>query len=139
MTSPTTPTDPQDVPVAVVTTNPTLAAVLDLALVVVFAAIGRHAHGEAWTGALSTAWPFLFGCGLGWAVWWGLRRTAPVTIPAGVVVWVCTVAGGMIVRALLGQGTHWSFVLVSMLATGVLLLGWRALAALRARRALRAA
>lgn len=139
MTSPAAHTDPQDVPVAVVTTSPVLAAVLDLVSVVVFAAIGRAAHGEAWTGALATAWPFLFGCGLGWAIWWAMRRTEPVTLPAGVVVWLSTVAGGMVIRALFGQGTHWSFVLVSLVATAILMLGWRAVAALRARKAVHTA
>ncbi|GAB49023.1 DUF3054 domain-containing protein [Mobilicoccus pelagius] len=139
MTTPATHTDPEDVPVVVVTMNPFVAAALDLVLVVVFAALGRAAHGEAWTGALSTAWPFLFGCGLGWAIWWGLRRVAPLTVPAGVVVWLTTIAGGMAVRAVLGQGTHWSFVVVSLLATAIFLLGWRAIAAMRAKKAARTA
>ncbi|WP_312719503.1 DUF3054 domain-containing protein [Mobilicoccus sp.] len=123
-----TPTHP------VPTVSPAVAFLLDLVLVVVFAALGRAAHGEAWTGAPQTAWPFLIGCALGWAVWWAARRVAPISLSGGVVVWLVTVAGGMSVRALVGQGTHWSFVIVSLVTTAVLLLGWRAIAARRTRR-----
>ncbi|WP_052466789.1 DUF3054 domain-containing protein [Mobilicoccus massiliensis] len=114
--------------------SPALAAVLDLVLIIVFAAIGRATHAESLTAALATAWPFVVGGAIGWLLWWAMRRTAPVSMAGGVVVWVCTVAGGMAVRALIGQGTALSFVVVASIATAILLLGWRALAALVTRR-----
>ena len=46
-----------------------LAACADVALILVFAAIGRDAHqrAEALTGVLATAWPFLAGAAVaGW-------------------------------------------------------------------------
>ena len=46
------------------------APLLDAALVVVFAALGRASHAEenALVGALATAWPFLVGLGAGTAL-----------------------------------------------------------------------
>lgn len=43
----------------------------------------------------------------------------------GVLVWLSTVAVGMVLRVLTGAGTAWSFIAVAMLATAILLLGWR--------------
>ncbi len=110
--------------------SPVVAGILDLVLIVVFAAIGRSAHHEDWTGAFVTAWPFLTGGLFGWLVWAVLRRSAPTGLTGGLVVWVATVAGGMIVRQLTGQGTHWSFIIVALIATAILLFGWRLIAGL---------
>lgn len=103
------------------------AALIDVAAVVGFAALGRASHAEdnPVLGALSTAWPFLIGLALGWAmVRWRSRRW-PLTLGPGIPVWLGTVAVGMVLRALTGQGTAFSFVLVATLVTGALLLGWR--------------
>jgi hypothetical protein len=114
-----------------------VAFVVDVALVLVFAAIGRRSHAEsgAVVGVLRTAWPFLAGLFLGWVVALGWRHTAPLRVRDGVPVWVLTVAGGMLLRAATGAGTAFSFVVVATVVLGVLLLGWRALAALARRRA----
>jgi peptidoglycan/LPS O-acetylase OafA/YrhL len=116
-----------------------LAAAADTALIVLFAAIGRDAHqrGEIIAGVLSTAWPFLAGAAAAWLVvrvWRG-----PLALwPAGVAVWIGTVAVGMLLRAATGQVVVLPFVLVALAAVGVFLLGWRLLAAavnhLRTRR-----
>jgi hypothetical protein len=59
----------------------------------------------------------------------GWRRPLTV-IPVGVVVWVCTVAVGMVLRKVTSAGVSTSFVAVASVATAVLLLGWRGAAAL---------
>ena len=101
-----------------------LYLVADAVLVVVFAALGRSSHGETLTGALSTAWPFLVGALVGWLVCRGTRRPASV-LPTGVCVWLCAEVGGMVLRALTGQGTALPFVVVSFLVLGLLLVGYR--------------
>jgi len=107
------------------------AALADVICVVVFCAIGRRSHAEGLTvaGVAQTAWPFLAGAGTGWLLVRGWRRPYTV-IPTGVVVWVCTVVVGMLLRKATSAGVQTSFVVVASVATAVLLLGWRAVAAL---------
>lgn len=106
-----------------------IAAVADAALILLFAAIGRDAHqrGEIISGVLATAWPFLAGAAAGWLalrVW----RAPLAAWPAGVGVWLATVAVGMLLRALTGQTVVLPFVIVALLSLGVFLLGYRLLA-----------
>lgn len=106
-----------------------VSAALDVAAVMVFVAIGRASHDDSGGlgGFATTAWPFVVALAIGWAVTRAWRRPE-AAVPAGVGVWVVTVAGGMVLRAVSGQGTAFAFVLV---ATGFLameLLGWRLLA-----------
>jgi len=107
----------------------------DVVCVVVFCTIGRRTHAEGLTvgGITETAWPFLTGTTLGWLLSRGWRRPAALA-PTGVVVWVCTVAIGMVLRRVTSQGTATSFIVVATLTTAVLLLGWRAAAQLINRR-----
>ncbi len=99
----------------------------DVVCVVLFATIGRrsHAEGLSITGIAETAWPFVSGAVVGWLLSTGWRRPLPL-LPTGVVVWVCTVAVGMLLRRITSAGTAPSFVVVASLSTAVLLLGWRA-------------
>lgn len=117
-----------------------LAGVLDAALVLLFAAVGRHSHAEsgAVLGVLTTAWPFLAGAAAGWLVS-GLGRWAdPRTLRGGIPVWAGAVAVGMLLRVVTGRGTAVSFVIVATVVLGIFLLGWRAVAArLVARRVAR--
>jgi hypothetical protein len=108
-----------------------IAIFADVVCVIVFCIIGRRSHAEGLTvaGIAQTAWPFLAGTGVGWLLIRGWRRPFTV-IPTGVVVWVCTVAAGMVLRKVTSAGVSTSFVLVASLSTAVLLLGWRAAAAL---------
>ena len=55
----------------------------------------------------------------------GWRRPTAL-VPTGVVVWVRTVAVGMLLRKATSQGVAVSFVVVASAVTAVLLLGWRA-------------
>ena len=111
------------------------ALAADLAFVVLFCTIGRRSHDEGLTitGVLETAWPFLAGAGVGWVASRGWRRPTALA-PTGVVVWLATVVVGMLLRKATGQGTALSFIIVASVTTAILLLGWRAAAALRNRR-----
>ena len=117
-----------------------LAALVDLACVLVFAAIGRASHGEAVgpTGLLTTTWPFAAGWLLGWVLVLAVpsARARPLGPLAGALVWVPTVVVGMLLRMATGAGVQTSFVIVATVVLGVFLLGWRGVATLvrRSRR-----
>lgn len=115
-----------------------LAALLDVVLVVVFATIGRASHdrgvfGDNGLGPLETAWPFLVALVVGWLVAVAWRRPSALW-PTGVLVWIVTVVGGMLLRFLSGQGTALAFVIVAAITLALFLLGWRAIAGFLARR-----
>ena len=100
-----------------------VAALVDLVAVVLFVAIGRasHHHSETVGGFLSTLWPFASGVSVGWVVssqrsLWRLR--------AGIIVCLSTVAIGMALRVVAGQGTALAFVVVALaFLGGAMLLG----------------
>jgi DUF3054 family protein len=98
----------------------------DCCCVLAFVIIGRasHARGENLAGIASTAWPFLAGLACGWVAARGWRRPAAL-VPAGVGAWLGTVAVGMVLRVVSGQGTAVAFVLVALAFLGLFLLGWR--------------
>ncbi|MBO1754684.1 DUF3054 domain-containing protein [Allobranchiibius sp. CTAmp26] len=108
-----------------------IAAVLDVVLIVAFAAIGRASHSESHPVLESAvvAWPFLAGAAVGWAFAVGIRRWAPASLRAGVPVWVGAVAIGMVLRVVTGRGVALSFVIVAMVVLAVFLLGWRGIVA----------
>ncbi|MEV6431395.1 DUF3054 domain-containing protein [Nocardia sp. NPDC051463] len=112
---------------------------VDALLVILFCAIGRRSHDEAvLTGLLKTLWPFAIGLVIGWvlAVVVSSRRfseakpAAPfdgtALWPTGILVWLGTLGGGMLLRVVSGQGTAVSFVLVAATVLALFLLGWRA-------------
>jgi hypothetical protein len=108
---------------------------VDVACVLVFCAVGRRSHDEGLgvVGIATTAWPFLAGTAVGWLAARAWRRPTAVA-PTGVVVWVCTVAVGMLLRKASTAGVAASFVLVASTVTALLLLGWRAVLLLSARK-----
>lgn len=122
--------------------RPMTALLIDAAVVVLFAAIGRSSHGESVLGGLAgTAWPFLLGLLVGWlaalvvGAAGGRRRFDPWrVVPAGLLIWAGTVVAGMLARVLAGQGTAPSFIVVAGVVLAAFLLGWRFLAAVVARR-----
>ncbi len=99
---------------------------IDVGCVLVFCAVGRRSHDEGLNvaGIAATAWPFLSGTVLGWVVSRAWRRPTAV-YPTGVVVWLCTVAAGMLLRKTTSAGVAASFVVVASTVTALLLLGWR--------------
>jgi Protein of unknown function (DUF3054) len=106
-----------------------LAAALDAACVLGFAAAGRssHARDGGVLGVLGTAWPFLVAAAVGWlAVRAGHAPLRPW--PTGVAVWAVAWLGGMALRAASGDGTAPSFVVVAGLVLAALLIGWRVVA-----------
>ena len=107
---------------------PVSAALVDAALVLLFAAIGRDTHqrGESVFGLFDTAWPFLAGAAAGWLLARAWR--APLAAwPTGVVIWVCTVAGGMLLRLSSGHTAALAFIVVALITLAVFLLGYRLL------------
>ena len=105
---------------------------VDIVLVLAFSAFGRRSHDEGLdlTGVLTTAWPFLAGLALGWIVNDALykNKSQPLSVvPGGIVIFLCTMVGGMLLRVLSDQGTALSFILVADIVLAVFLLGWRAI------------
>ena len=111
---------------------------LDVCCVLAFVVIGRASHAEAASiaGLGRTLWPFLAGLAAGLAATRAWRRPAAI-VPTGVGVWLATVAFGMLLRVVSGQGTTFAFTLVALAFLGALMLGWRAAA--RGSASLRAA
>jgi hypothetical protein len=105
-----------------------VALVFDVISVLAFVFIGRrvHAHGLSLAGDASTAWPFLVGAAIGSVSAWRLSGF-PLAVRSGVVVWLSTVAVGMALRAVAGQGVAFAFVLVALAWFAATMLGWRLL------------
>lgn len=113
-----------------------LAFAADVVCIIAFVSVGRrnHAEGVTLAGIAETAWPFVTGAVIGWLISRGWRRpTAPA--PTGVAVWICTVVVGMALRVATGEGIAPSFILVTTLVTGILMVGWRAVRTGLVRRA----
>lgn len=111
------------------------ALLVDLVLVVVFAAIGRASHAEQRRrrcardcGPLPGRNARGVGTGADAVARLGRWRSAPA------YRWLSTLALGMVLRVLFGGSTAFSFILVAGAALAILLLGWRWLAAWWARR-----
>lgn len=114
------------------------AAALDAGAIVVFAAIGRASHdegilGENGRGLLETASPFATGAAVGWLIARAWRRPCDWK-RTGVIVWASTLAGGMALRAVYGQGVQVSFVIVAGTVLAAFLTGWRMLSGWIAKR-----
>jgi hypothetical protein len=107
----------------------TVAACLaaDAAAVLLFVALGRSSHdegGNAITGALSVAAPFLIALVLGWA---GARAWRSPTAPTtGMVIWGAVMVLGMLLRRFVfDRGTALPFIIVAACFTLLFLVGWR--------------
>lgn len=105
-----------------------VAFIVDIAMFVVFAALGRASHdeGHAITGTLTVAAPFV----IAYVVMAAIARLQrdPLSVRRAAAVWFPTVVLGMVLRRLVfDRGTAPAFVVVAFITTAVLLLGWRAL------------
>jgi len=102
------------------------AAAADIILILAFAAIGRDAHHreDPVLGVLLTAWPFLAGAAVGWIV--ARVWQSPLSVlRSGVPVWLGSLIGGMVLRALTAQTVVLPFIIVATLALAVFLVGYR--------------
>lgn len=106
----------------------------DVVLILVFAASGRrtHEHGMSVAGVLETAWPFLLAYALA-ALLLRIWRLPAALLPTGMVLWLGTVTGGLVLRASTGAGVALSFQVVTLLVLGVFLLLPRAVVAVLQR------
>lgn len=110
------------------------ALLIDLVLVVVFAAIGRASHNEpVLSGLLDTAMPFLVAGGIAWVVLL-MRKRPAVDLWSGVFVWWVTAIGGLCLRLAMGDTARWPFWVVTLLVLGAFLIGWRLIAGFVLRR-----
>lgn len=106
-------------------TSVIVSGFLDVVLVLAFVLIGRASHSEGLAGVLTTLWPFLAGLMIGWLVLRAWRQPQRL-VWTGLGVWLFTVAGGLLIRAAVGQGVQLSFVIVTTVVLAFFLLGWRA-------------
>lgn len=100
--------------------------VADVVGIIVFVTIGRRNHDEgvAPAGVIETAAPFVIAALAGWLIARGWK--SPVAIGTGAIIWVTTVALGMVLRKLVfDDGTATAFVIVATVFTGAVLNGWR--------------
>lgn len=111
-----------------------LFPIFDLLSVFVFVAIGRRAHDHGITvgGIASTFWPFAVGTIVGWLILVRRKRTGS-SLADGVSVAVVTVALGMLLRVVSGQGTAAAFVVVALVFVNLFMVGWRLLLRLSMR------
>lgn len=112
------------------------SAVADVLFVVLFVALGRKSHdegGNVVAGTLKVAAPFLIALAVGWLA--ARAWKSPTSPSTGMVIWVVTVAGGMVLRHFVfDRGTAVPFIIVASAFTLLFLVGWRFLWEWRAAR-----
>lgn len=108
------------------------AVIVDAVFVLIFAVIGRASHDEDPLGFLLTAWPFLLALVVGHALaaLVPARPRRPWSLGWGLVVWIVTVGGGMLLRIASGDTAETPFIIVASLVLAGMLLGWRLIALL---------
>jgi hypothetical protein len=106
--------------------------VIDTALLVAFAAVGRSAHSEGRTvgGSLAVAWPFVAAWLLAALPSRTLERIAP---RRAAVAWLVAWPIALVLRAITGRGDAIGFAIVLLVLPLAALTGWRAAARLVAR------
>ena len=106
-----------------------LALALDVFSVLLFVAVGQSNHDEnaGISGVVEVALPFLIALVSGWLVTRAWRT--PHALTTGVVIWLTTVIGGLLLRnQLFNRGIATPFIIVATLVLGVLLVGRRLIA-----------
>lgn len=103
-----------------------LSPAADALWVIIFVIIGLHSHGhtESIVNIVEVASPFLAGLALGWLIVVRIHL-AGVSLRDGLLLWLATVLVGQTIRVIVGQGTAFTFILVSLLVLGAGFLGWR--------------
>lgn len=103
--------------------------VLDAAIIVSFAVVGRDTHGfnSDWGEVIRISIPFLIALGVGIVAMRAWRN--PTNLLVGLVVGVITLVGGMLIRGLVfDDGTATTFILVSAGWIIGLMIAWRIVA-----------
>jgi len=104
-----------------------VAALADLAVLVVFVVVGRRSHHEdaGVAGFLRVWWPFAVALVVAWTVT-GLWR-APLAWSRVVAAWLLTVGLGMALRIVVeDRELKVAFTIVTLVFVGAGMLGWRA-------------
>ncbi len=113
-----------------------VAFAVDVLLIIVFVAIGRRSHDETGNiavGTLKVAAPFLIALVVGWVV--AKAWTDPMSVRSGAIVWVSTVAVGMLLRKFaFGKGTAPAFIIVATFTLCLFLMGWRGIVTAKEKR-----
>ncbi|MEY8565619.1 DUF3054 domain-containing protein [Corynebacteriaceae bacterium 7-707] len=113
----------------------TMALIIDAIAVLIFALLGKLFHNSgdfSVLGWLGTAWPFLLGLAVAWALLFtGVLRPAP---GSGLGILIVTWFIGIVVRSVVTVSVAWGFVLTSLIFLGILMLGWRVVASFVTRR-----
>ncbi len=112
-----------------------IALAIDVAMIIVFAAMGRATHegGTPIGGTLRVAAPFI----IGYLIAAALTRLdlRPYSLLAAARAWLPGIVLGMLIRRFVfDRGTATAFVIVAFISTAVLIIGWRLLARPRLRR-----
>ena len=75
---------------------------------------------------MTVAAPFLIALAIGWLVSRAWRQ--PTNLRTGAMIWASTIVFGLLLRKLVfARGIATSFIIVTTLFLGALLLGWRAI------------
>ena len=102
------------------------SAFADVAVIVVFVAIGREEHnsGNSIVWVLETAAPFLIALAIGWLATRAWQN--PTGVGRGLGIWLATILAGMNLRHyVFDDGTATAFIIVASAFTLAGLVGWR--------------
>ena len=105
------------------------SALADVAVIVVFVAIGREEHnsGNSIVGLLAIAAPFLIALAIGWLATRAWQN--PTGVGRGLGIWLVTILAGMNLRHyVFDDGTATAFIVVASAFTLAGLVGWRLVA-----------
>ena len=105
------------------------SATADVAVIVVFVAIGREEHdpGSSILDLLETAAPFLIALAIGWLATRAWQN--PTGVGRGLGIWLVTILAGMNLRHyVFDDGTATAFIIVASAFTLAGLVGWRIIA-----------
>lgn len=112
---------------------------IDFAVVAVFAIVGLVNHGGIDLVEVGrVGWPFLAALLAVWALPM-VRMTSLLVWPTGVIVWLVTAIGGLLIRWAIYGGVSGAMPWITIGVLGVFIVGWRAIAHLVERRQIAAA
>lgn len=112
---------------------------IDVIAVLGFTIVGLASHGGIDLKEIGrVGWPFLAALVVVWALPL-VRMTSLLVWPTGVVVWLVTAVGGLVIRWAIYGGVSGPMPWITIGVLGVLIVGWRTIAHLIERRKVAAA